>query len=420
MAWIRELQLRDVRCFEGVQSARLGRRITLLVGENSAGKSTFMGCYKALTRLANLDDIAEENHFDQAPFHMGDFDSVARSGRKEFVVGAAFEDHCHASASFTFRAQGNRPVDRVLDLSVSGTGDDGQSVRIVIPDEPEIVLRFGGPGFTYDMRQSEVSYRSIATWLSRYVRTGHLPYSGDLELFRKRTGESGYESGRDFVGLINFLGSYFPYPEPGTFVACALDPALPERARSYRVLPVQFSSRSEGILSDFLPRIGERLGLWRNIAFESVPNSTGTVVMVETTPGVWRNLIDVGYGIHGLLPLLVSMAGSSPDEVNLLQHPEVHVHPRAQATLAEWMAESGRRFMIETHSDHFVDRFRICVMKGLLSPEDLSIVYFQPDREGTHSCIHGIAVDRQGNLEGEPPDYRLFFLEESRDLLGIG
>ena len=40
----REFMLTDVRCFEGEQRARL-RPITLLVGENSTGKTTFLGCY---------------------------------------------------------------------------------------------------------------------------------------------------------------------------------------------------------------------------------------------------------------------------------------------------------------------------------------------------------------------------------------
>ena len=42
MGRITELRLRDVRCFDGEQSAKLGR-ITLLLGENGAGKSTFLG-----------------------------------------------------------------------------------------------------------------------------------------------------------------------------------------------------------------------------------------------------------------------------------------------------------------------------------------------------------------------------------------
>ncbi len=418
--WIRQLKLRDVRCFEGEQSARLGRRITLLVGDNGAGKSTFMGCYKAFANLASFDDLDEKNHFDEAPFRMGGFDSIVRSGKNDFTVGGAFEDHCHASASFTFRAQGGSPVDRELHLSVARKGRASQDFWISAPDEPEGLLRFGVSDFDFDLRRSELEFRSITTWLSRHVGQGHLPFAGDVERFRKQTGESGSERELEFVKFINFLKRDFPFPAPGSFVVSAPDPAPPDRERSYRVPPTHLTSEGSDAPYEFLSEAGEKLGLWHNISFANGPGTIGTEVMVETAPNVWHNLVDAGHGIHSLLPLLAHIAAQPPEAVVLLQQPEVRVHPRTQAELAQWMAESGRSFMIETHSDHLVDRFRICVMKGILAPEDLSIVYFQPSEDRTQSRIHGIGVDDHGNLEGSPPEYRSFFLEETHDLLGIG
>ena len=86
MGRITDLQLRNVRCFEEEQTVQLSR-ISLLVGENSAGKSTFLGCYKALAKLANLYDLDDNNHFDDAPFHMGPFDTIVRSGKADFCRG---------------------------------------------------------------------------------------------------------------------------------------------------------------------------------------------------------------------------------------------------------------------------------------------------------------------------------------------
>ena len=418
MARIRKLHLRDVRCFEGEQSARLGRRITLLVGENGAGKSTFMGCCKALAKLARLNDLAEENHFDGTPFHLGGFGSIVRSGKADFTVGGTFEDHCHASVSFTFQPSGDLPIDRELQLRLPSSGTASRDVRIVTPDEPDVALRFAGPGFTFDFRRSEISYRSIATWLSRYVGRGHLPFAGDLEAFRNQTRERGSEREREFVRFSNFLRRDLRFPEPDSLTVHAPPPALPNRARSYSARPPHLSPEEGGALFGFLRDMGERLHLWRDIAVVNAADSACAEVHVDT-PNGWRNLVDVGYGVHSLLPLLSAIARQPPKTVLLLQQPEVHVHPQAQAGLAQWMAESGRSFMIETHSDHFVDRFRICVMKEVLAPDDLSIVHFQPDHDGTHSRIHDIAVDAQGNLEGPPPEYRSFFLKETRDLLGF-
>src|SRR5881396_1662040 len=75
------------------------------------------------------------------------------------------------------------------------------------------------------------------------------------------------------------------------------------------------------------------------------------------------NLVDVGYGVSQALPILVdTLQRPAADEVFLLQQPEVHLHPRAQAELGSFfVSQAGkkRRFVIETHSDYLVDRVRM-------------------------------------------------------------
>ena len=84
----------------------------------------------------------------------------------------------------------------------------------------------------------------------------------------------------------------------------------------------------------------------------------------------------------------------------LLQQPEVHLHPRGQAELASLFVQafkqSGNRFLIETHSDYIVDRVRISVRKGLLKPDDVSILYFEP--RGSAVAVHDMTLDEHGNL----------------------
>ena len=133
------------------------------------------------------------------------------------------------------------------------------------------------------------------------------------------------------------------------------------------------------------------------------------------------NIMDVGYGVSQSLPILVDIGSHTGLAVFLLQQPEVHLHPRAQAELATVFAastrENGNSFMIETHSDHIVDRMRILVRQGKIPAEDVSILYFEPVKNAVQ--IHNIEVDSDGNLENAPPGYRDFFLRESDRLLGF-
>ena len=84
-----EITLKNYRCFRERQSAKLAP-LTLLVGENSTGKTSFLALIRALTDLAfgfRMPDFKEE------PYDLGSFDEIAhvRSGRgdraKSFEAG---------------------------------------------------------------------------------------------------------------------------------------------------------------------------------------------------------------------------------------------------------------------------------------------------------------------------------------------
>ena len=68
--------------------------------------------------------------------------------------------------------------------------------------------------------------------------------------------------------------------------------------------------------------------------------------------------------------------------------------------------------IIETHSDHLLDRVRMDVRDGKigLKPEDVSILYFE--RGELDVRIHSLRIDEEGNILGAPEGYRRFFMEE--------
>ncbi len=81
--------------------------------------------------------------------------------------------------------------------------------------------------------------------------------------------------------------------------------------------------------------------------------------------------------------------------------------------------QQQKQFLIETHSDYFVDRIRMDIRDGKngLQPEDVSLLYFERAK-GTVK-IHRLLLDKHGNIENAPAGYRKFILEEERRLLGI-
>ena len=420
MAGITELTLRDVRCFDGVQSARLGR-ITLLVGDNSTGKSTFLGCYKAFATLTAMWELEDRNYFDVPPFRMGAFDTIVRSGATGFCVGGRFENHCHTGARFRFeRDEDGSPLERRVELEyATGSGAISRVLEVTRLPDARRVWRFRGPGFEWRVDRSEVSYSGISTWLSRSARHGHLPFGGEPANFRKRRGSPASAAEQaEFAKFVSFFRSGLPLPGNRPFTAITVDPELPPRRREYPSPPPYVAPTDVDSMS-FLRSVGKTLELWDDVTVEPAEAGHGAQVMVHGA-GRKHNLVDVGYGVHSLLPLIRTLyehRGRS-DAVLLMQQPEIHVHPSAQARFAEFLAKSACGFVIETHSQHLIDRFRICRMKGILKPEELSIVYFEPDgRDAVR--MHSMAVDSQANLVNAPPGYGSFFVTETERLLGL-
>lgn len=80
---------------------------------------------------------------------------------------------------------------------------------------------------------------------------------------------------------------------------------------------------------------------------------------------------DVGFGISQILPILVQMAVMPDRSTLLIEQPELHLHPSVQTRLAEVVAtasRSGRRFIVETHSEHFVRGLQLAISNERAKP----------------------------------------------------
>ena len=81
----------------------------------------------------------------------------------------------------------------------------------------------------------------------------------------------------------------------------------------------------------------------------------------------WANYADVGFGISQILPVIVQGMTSRIGGIFLVQQPEIHLHPDAQALLVDffiYLACRGVRCVVETHSEYFLIRLRRRLAEG--------------------------------------------------------
>jgi len=142
------------------------------------------------------------------------------------------------------------------------------------------------------------------------------------------------------------------------------------------------------------------------------------------------NFVNVGYGVSQILPILTEIFKTSFNNWFLIQQPEVHIHPRAQAELGELFFEQSfnyekkRKFIIETHSDYIIDRFRVQLRKYYkkkkveLKENNTQILFFK--RSKLRNKIYPIGIDNDGNYsKNQPKSFRDFFIKESMRILGL-
>ena len=449
MAYPTELILQDVRCFGGEQRVPL-RPITLLVGENSTGKTTLLGCYAALHRMLSSRDIfavINEPDFNEEPFAMGSFRDVVRSRRgrrgsiSEFKLGFGFDAEqsgfAYRELTVTLLESGSQPVVSSLRFEV---GDDWY-LELQRTESGKCVLEFPG----VSVRDVNVPFGVAGFLLLDLSEDGSDP-TGPFQKEAHRL--------RCMPNLKPFfehlhgprLGEDEGYRQHGLALPRLPDliPVAPLRSKPKRTYdPVRETASAEGehipmlmmrldrtskkdwdSLHDDLVEFGGSADLFSDIKVKrhGKQMSDPFQLQVKVRSGPHANIMDVGYGISQSLPILVDIMAARPGGGTfLLQQPEVHLHPRGQAQLASLFIgafkKQGNRFLVETHSDYIVDRVRIAVRQGALKPDDVAILYFEP--KGNAVSIHSMSVDADGNLLGAPASYREFFLRETDRLLGF-
>jgi predicted ATPase len=114
----------------------------------------------------------------------------------------------------------------------------------------------------------------------------------------------------------------------------------------------------------FMDRVGKSSGLFQSIDIKLFGTSDDAPFEVDAVlDDKALNLSWLGYGVSQSLPIFVELLDRPKKSWFAIQQPEVHLHPRAQASLGDVFFEmallDGKRFVIETHSDFTIDRFRM-------------------------------------------------------------
>ena len=119
------------------------------------------------------------------------------------------------------------------------------------------------------------------------------------------------------------------------------------------------------------------------------------------------HLSSVGVGVSQVLPVIMLCLLSEPADLLIFEQPELHLHPALQKRLADFLlvfVRAGRQILVETHSDHLVNRLRYQVASDDTDEiRDLVKLIFAEQKDGI-TTYRESEINEYGGLSEDWPD----------------
>ena len=140
-----------------------------------------------------------------------------------------------------------------------------------------------------------------------------------------------------------------------------------------------------------------------------------------------HNLCDVGFGCSQVLPVLVGGLNlflrqdikRLAEPMYMVQEPEIHLHPNAQAELGSFfskLCQDGGQIFLETHSDNLILRLQQHIANGDLKGEDVKIFFIRNGEAGKKEVTE-LNLNEEGIFDKEMPGG--FFPQRQKESLAL-
>ena len=118
-------------------------------------------------------------------------------------------------------------------------------------------------------------------------------------------------------------------------------------------------------------------------------------------------LTDVGFGVSQVLPVITLLQYVPEGSTVILEQPEIHLHPLAQAGLADVIIQAALhrdvQVIIESHSEHLLLRLQRRIAEQALSADDIKL-YFCDAPDGV-STLTPLDLDPYGSIRNWPKNF---------------
>lgn len=427
---INSLGLKNFKCFEELDVKFAP--ITLLTGANSSGKSSLINSILAVLQTEEFPYYVSPNG---SYVNLGSFEEMV----KDYNVKNKFEINISVQ-----RAYGSEyskySVTSVRSCWRIGYVDRMPLLNKLVYDDSSLKLSLEDKGHTYDtdlefeLSKSTLGHYSITSIQNRLQETAgivsnfntrhnessfkinNLKFDGNLHpsdilskvenISTHHIGNTFFEIGNSFSTDFNYLSSFRLPPSRTYYRQSKSNFKVASSGEGYIDQVIDWEEQEPQKLKELL-KTTKQLQLLEDIKAVKFKSGRFELNIKTHKKGKRSSLTDVGFGISQFLPIIVADFQLSERSCLAISQPEIHLHPKIQATFGNYLANQVKRtekqYIVETHSEYLLNRIRLLLTTGELKPEDVRVLYFEND--GVRSTVHDVEFATDGQIKGAPAGF---------------
>ena len=414
------------------------RPLTVFLGENNSGKSSILAMLRLMAQtiqgqdqtiplalsatfgdFGSYRDVVHGNHRGR-PIRLGFsvVDHGQRGGDQEFYLDTEFKHHVPDARDHP-SVVGNWHVDereRYGSLLRVRTSSDARRPTLEAVSGQRIPEAARG-SLSRSLRMFKFVPRVIPDLTASTSRSTDV--SSAQELIRKSRSEirRSFNAAVDTLQSIEYLGAMRLPPERtyvNTGVSGRKIGADGSGWPSVLALESQRSRRVGSALTQWM----RAAGIAESVAVSWLTDRHYEIVVTNPGTGETENIADVGQGTSQVMPVIVGGSRLRDHEIFIVEEPEIHLHPRAQAALGDFfvtLVDRNIQCLIETHSEYLLLRLQQKVAAGELDPD--SIVFYYVSSNKSKQVVQLTLDDRASFRDQLPGGFFPQRVEEARKLV---